>query len=262
MDHRLTDAVKTAWSLRCSSLGEDERKTFESYACSGLADYLEKLEAACQKHREESYGFKVIDWFEPMFKAVELFTPAAAVAIQAYPNPGSLVLGGIVGVLQTTSRLLSYQKLTVQMLAKMGRKARILLEYEKDVYKDDFPVQKGLVEVYGDIIAFCQKALRFLTENGQLRAKVKGLGLVLFRDYESQLGKEVQDFEAHIEDLEARACLCDKRRLKELRDSQEAHRKEFGQVAADTREYFQRHDAFLANLEKREQDVRERTCSQ
>jgi hypothetical protein len=254
--------VREAWKSRCSSLGEEELRKFESYACSGLADYLEKIEAACQRHREESYGFKVIDWFEPLFKAVELFTPAVAVAIQAYPNPGSFVLGGIVGVLQTTRRLLSYQKLTVQMLAKMGKKARILLEYETDVYKDDYPVQRALVQVYGDIIAFCQKAFRFLTENGQLRAKVKGLGLILFRDYESQLGKEVQDFEYHIEDLEARACVCDKRRLKELRDSQEAHHKEFGQVFADTREYFQRQDGFLVNLLKREQDLRDRSYFQ
>jgi hypothetical protein len=252
--------VKEAWKSRCSSLGEEEWKKFESYACSSLADYLEKLEAACQRHREESYGFKIVEWFEPIFKAVELFTPAAAVAIQAYPNPGSLVLGGIVGVLQTTNRLLSYQKLTVQMLAKMGRKARKLLEYEKDVYKDDYPVQRALVQVYGDIIVFCQKAFRFLTENGQVRAKVKGLGLILIRDYESQLGKEVQDFEDNIEYLEEKACLCDKRRLKELRESQEAHHKEIGQLVADNQEYFQRHDSLLVNLLKREQDLRERSC--
>jgi hypothetical protein len=254
--------VKEAWKSRCSSLGEEERKKFESYASSGLADYLEKLEAACQRHREEHYGFKVIAWFEPIFKVAELFTPVASVAIQAYPNPGSLVLGGVVAVLQITSRLLSYQKLTVQMLSKMGRKARILLDYEKDVYKDDYPVQKALVQVYGDIIAFCQKAFRFLTENGQLRAKVKGLGLILFRDYESQLNKEVQAFESHIEDLESRACLCDKKRLKELRDSQEAHHKQFGQIVSDTREYFQRHDDIIENLLKREQDLRERSCLQ
>lgn len=252
--------MKEAWKSRCSSLGEEERKKFESYASSGLADYLEKLEAACQRHREEHYGFKVIAWFEPIFKVAELFTPVASVAIQAYPNPGSLVLGGIVGVLQTTNRLLSYQKLTVQMLAKMGRKARKLLEYEKDVYRDDYPVQRALVQVYGDILVFCQKAFRFLTEDGQVRAKVKGLGLILIRDYESQLGKEVQDFEGHIEDLEERACLCDKMRLKELRDSQEAHHKEFGRLVADTQEYFRRHDGLLVNLLKREQDLRDRSC--
>ena len=62
-------------------MGRQERKKFESYACSGFADYLEKLETARQWHREESYTFKVIDWFEPIFKAVELFTFAAAVTI-------------------------------------------------------------------------------------------------------------------------------------------------------------------------------------
>jgi hypothetical protein len=31
--------------------------------------------------------------FEPIFKTVDLFMPTALVAIQAYPNPGSLILG-------------------------------------------------------------------------------------------------------------------------------------------------------------------------
>ena len=236
-------------------MGEEERKKFESYSCGSLADYVKKLEEACWRHKKESYALRILDWFEPILKAVELFMPPASMAIQAYPNPGSLVLGAIVGVLQITSRLLSYQKLTVQMLARMGRKARILLEYERDVYKDNDDVQIALVYVYGNIIAFCQKAFRFINEKGQLRAKVKGLKL--FNDFESQLGKEVQDFEDHIEDLQEKAWLCDKRRLKKLHDSQEAHHKQFGHIFAETRDHMQRHDNFLDNWLKRDQDLRE-----
>jgi len=237
-------------------LGEKERKKFESYACNNLADYVQKLEAACERHKKESYALKILDWFEPILKAVELFTHPASLAVQAFPNPGSIVLGAIVGVLQVTNRLLNYQKLAVQMLARMGRKARILLDYERDVYKDNDDVQIALVHVYGDIIAFCQKAFRFVNEKGQLRAKVKGLKL--FSDFESQLGKEVQDFEDHIEDLQEKAWLCDKRRLKKLHDSQEAHHKQFGHVFAETRDHLQRHEDFLDSWLKRDEDLRER----
>lgn len=237
-------------------MGKEERKKFESYACNGLSDYVQKLEAACWRHRKESYSLRILDWFEPILKAVELFIPSASLAVQAFPNPGSLVLGAIVGVLQVTSRLLNYQKLTVQMLARMGRKARILLDYEKDLYKDNDDVQIALVYVYGNIIAFCQKAFRFINDKGQLRAKVKGLKL--FNDFESQLGKEVQDFEHHIEDLQEKAWLCDKRRIKKLHDSQEAHYEQFGQVFAETRDHLQRHDDFLDSWLKKDEDLRER----
>ena len=193
-----------------------------------------------------------------MYKAVELFTPAASVTIQAYPNPGSLVLGGIVGLLSVTNRLLSYQKLTMQMLSKMGKKARVLLEYDKDIYKDEMSVQSALINVYRDIIIFCQKAFQFLTKNGQPRARVKGLKLIMFRDYESQLGKEVQDFENHLDDLETKATLCDKRRLKELHDNRMAHH---SQIRQETREEAQRQNDFLLELWQKDQNLRERSYS-
>jgi hypothetical protein len=84
----------------------------------------------------------------------------------------------------------------------------------------------------------------------------------LFRDYESQFGKEVQDFEDHMEDVQAGACLCDARRLKELRENQEAHHKELGRMVEETREigrHLQRHADFVMNSWEREQDLRERS---
>ena len=223
--------MREAWERRCSSLGDEERRQFESYACNGLAEYTTRLAAACQKHRDESKIFRVFDWFEPLLKAVDLFVPAAAVAIQAYPNPSSLVLGGIVATLQTTSRLLNYQKLAIQMLSKMGKKTVVFMEYEKEIYKDDYLVQRALVEVYGDIIDFCRKAVRQVNEKGKLQIKVKGVVLSIFRDFESHLGEEVKRFENDVEDLEYKALLCGRRRLLELQQGQEAHRKESNEAS-------------------------------
>ena len=126
-----------AWKTRCATLGQDERDKFESFACDGLATYMEMLARTCQEHRTESRAFRFFDWFEPLFTAVDLFMPAATVAIQAYPNPGSLILGGIIAVLDATNRFRDYHRLTVQLLARMGRKASVLQEYETVVYKSD-----------------------------------------------------------------------------------------------------------------------------
>lgn len=252
---RLTSAVIEAWKERCADLGEDERKKFESCACHGLANYLEKLEEACKNHRDGSRVFKILDWFEPIFKAVELFLPAATVAIQAYPNPGSLILGGIIGALQATSRLQDYQTFTVQLLAKMGRKAHILQEYETVVYKSDIQVQKALVNVYGDIIQFCQKAVRFATKHGKSIARVKGFKLVLFRNFEAHLGPLAQAFETHIEDLEDLGWLCDKKRLKDLHDNYTLRYTTSELAGSDNNEHFQRLGIAMDQLLKRNREI-------
>jgi hypothetical protein len=250
--------VQESWATLFSSLSEKEKAKFSSYACNSLDDYLEKLKEACQREGERSYFLKVLEWFEPMFKTVELVLPAVSVGIQAYPNPGSLVLGGIVGVLDITRRLLRYQSLSLQMLAEMGRKVKILLEYERDVYKDDAQVQKTTLKAYGAIIAFCSKAFRFLTsEDGHLRARVKGFSLMIIKDFESQLGKEVQNFETHMEELEDRVRLCDRRRLMELHDNQEAYAKIGKTISAG----LQRQGEILERLWKNQQDKDERSYS-
>ncbi|KAH0563355.1 hypothetical protein GP486_002074 [Trichoglossum hirsutum] len=251
-DPGLTNAVIEAWKARCAELGEDERKRFESYACRGLADYLEKLEEACRKHRNESHAFKFLDWFDPIFKAVELFMPAAIATIQAYPNPGSLILGGIIGAIQATGRFRDYQRLTVQLLARMGRKAHILQEFETVVYKSDIQVQMALVDVYGDIIQFCQRAVRFATGDGNFIARVK---LNMFRSFEAQLGPLAQAFETHIEYLETLGWLCDKKRLKDLHDNLYARYTATERASADNGEHFQRLGAAMDQLLKRDREI-------
>lgn len=258
---QLGEQVNRAWTERCSSLGltPEEIEKFESNAasCKNLPDYLALVEAACKRNKENSHVQKAIDWLEPINNALELFTPAAAVAIQAYPNPGSLVLGGIVGILQTTKRLVSWQKLALKNLSRMGRKARLLFEYETDIYKDNDRLQAGLVKVYGHILAFCQKGFRLMKKKGKLLAKVEGLACALIRDFESSLGDIVEQFEQDLEDLEDNACLCDRRWLKALHDSHQEHQKDLSQFASEARQQFQQSDARnedMFKLWKRNQD--------
>ena len=199
--------------------------------------------------------------FKPIFSLVELFTPAAAVAIQAYPNPGSLVLGGIVGVLQITRRIRSYQERALQMLEKMSRMVGVLFEYGEAIYKEEYAVKHALLSVYGDIVAFCRKAFRFVTEHGHLLAKVKGVALLLFRDFDSHLGKEVHNFEGHLEELQGRACACDRRRLKALLNMQERQQEEAKQHFAEEIGYFRRQEDFHEQLLKRDRELQERMSS-
>lgn len=229
-----------------------------SRVCQGLSDYLQTLEAACERNRIESLGIKVAEWFEPIFKVVELLTPAAAVAVQAYPNPGSLVLGGIVGVLQTANRVVQYQKLTVQTLARMGAKARVLFEHEGYLYAEDKGVQTTLLEIYGDILDFCTAAFR-LVENkkGSLLAQTRGLSRLLTSDWDSRLGGIVMQFDQHMDVLKDRIAARNSAWLKEVRDKQDAAHERSEAARGEVRKSLQRSEEF-ARVWKKEQDHRER----
>jgi hypothetical protein len=229
----LAEKVKEAWGKRCSNLTNEERTRFKSFASDDITAYTTKLAEACQQHKDDNKFNKAMGWFEPLFHAVELFVPTTSISIQAYPNPGSLVLGGIVLVLDTTKRLQDYQKLTIQMLSKMGKKAEIVRAYERDVYKDDFLVQMSLVNLCGSMLDFCSKAVRQFEKKGKLQAKVKGVVLSIFRDFNNFLGDEVKKFDDAMDDLESKALLCDKRRLQKLQQNQATHQQEIRDSNAD-----------------------------
>jgi hypothetical protein len=220
---------------------------------------MKRLEQACQDHVKKSHRYKILDWFEPLFKAAELLSQGASMALSAYPSPGSVALGGIVAVLQATSRLGRYQQLTWKYLSRMGRHARILMVYEKDVYNDDDAVQQALLDVYGDMIDFSVKACRFmLDEHGEIRAKVQGLSLIFFRDFESKLGDEVTRFEEHLENLDLYASLRDKIRIKELRNKHENWNHESSKLVKETQDLFNHNNDLLERLLRKDQDFQKR----
>jgi hypothetical protein len=74
------------------------------------------------------------------------------------------------------------------------------------------------------------------------------------RFFEAQLGSLVQAYEAHIEHLESLGWLCDKKRLKDLHDNLNTRYAATGQGGADNSEHFQRLDAAMDQLLKRDQE--------
>lgn len=241
--HSRSQGVLDAWKARCDSLTAEERRLFESVAngCSGLDQYVKKLETACQKHRDESTLFKIFDWLDPFLTAVNIFMPIPQAMVQSYPNPGALVLGGIVAVVDATNRFRDYQKLTLQMLSQMSSKATLSLQYEAEVYQGEAAVQAALVDVYGDIIDFCLKAVRVLSTMGDIQAKVKGLALAIFRKYESHLGAEVARFERDVDILESKANLVDKLRIKQILENQQDFNQKLGSAMG---EHFRREQEY------------------
>lgn len=228
-------ALAKAWKERFPELSDDERQRFEALTCNGLDAYLQTLKAACEEHAEQNVVNRALDWFGPIFRAVELFQPIIGVVAGAHPG-GNLALGGVMSILQTTKGFEQYQSCTLQMLARMGRKASVISEYGADLYKDNDQLQVLLVQVIGDILTFCYKSCRIIDAKGGLKAKIRGLKLVIFRDFQSQLGKEVEVFEGHMEQLDSLAAVCDKKRLKKILDNLESQRESFDKAQTATRQ--------------------------
>jgi hypothetical protein len=78
-------------------------------------------------------------------------------------------------------------------------------------------VQEALVLVYGDILDFCQKALKlYVDEEGNRRSGLKVFGKSLIERFSDTFGEIVDNFDAHLENYKGRAEHCDSRRLMQI----------------------------------------------
>lgn len=208
-----TNAIQAAWRQHIDRLDPTERDTFQKYSHADLDSYLKDIQNACHNQRKTSRLFRIAEWFEPLFTALSMYMPAIATASQAYPNPSSLVLGGVTCILQMSTGFLHYQERMVQVLSKMGRKAHILSQYDQLIYRKDLDVQMALINVYSNVLAFCSKALKLLVNSkGELRGGLKIFNLSLWRPFNSQFGHIVGEFEHSLEDVGDKALLCDRKR--------------------------------------------------
>ena len=107
----------------------------------------------------------------------------------------------------------------MQLLEKMAGSIRRLFVYENDLYKDEH-IGHALVLIHGDILSFVLKAFEFLTSGGELRARIKKFKMMIFKNFDEQLGKEMQKFEHHLSQLESQASECDKKRIQETWEGQ------------------------------------------
>ena len=121
------------------------------------------------------------------------------------------------GLLQISDNFDSYQKLLLKRLSKMGAKATLLLEFDMCIYQYDEKVQEALVLIYGDILDFGRKALKlYVNEQGKRRSGFVVFGRSLIERFSDSFGGIVDNFNAHLDNYEAYAKLCDSNRLMQV----------------------------------------------
>ena len=88
------------------------------------------------------------------------------------------------------------------------------MEFDLCIYQYDEEIQDALVLIYGDILDFCQKALKlYVDDEGNRRNGLRLLGKSLIERFSDSFGQITDNFDAHLEQYRTRAKLCDSRRL-------------------------------------------------
>jgi hypothetical protein len=178
-----------------------------------LNSYVQTIQAACIKQEKKSRSIKIAKLFEPLLRTMNVHLPAVQTMIQADPTPSALILGGIVCIMQISSKFIEYQGKVAKFLSRLELKVHVLSEFSEYVYRTDSSVQTALTEVYGDILDFCREALKlFVDDKGKERGGLKTFSHSLWQGYQMKLEAIVEKFNEDLEHFEDRARVCDRMR--------------------------------------------------
>lgn len=94
--------------------------------------------------------------------------------------------------MQISDNFDTYQQLIMKWLSKLSAKAALLMEFDICIYQHDDKIQGALALIYGDILAFCQKALKlYVDEEGKRRSGFVVLGRSLIERFSDTFGEIV-----------------------------------------------------------------------
>ncbi|KAI9726774.1 MAG: hypothetical protein M1828_000630 [Chrysothrix sp. TS-e1954] len=207
------EPLSSAWQAHVKELSGTEKRRFQSFQMISLDKYVESIGEACQKQSKKSKMFRTAEWFRPLFDVVSMYMPIAMNAASAYPSPAPIILGGITCIVQLSKNFLAYQERMVRELNLMGRKMSNILQYNKEIMDaKDSRVELALVAIYGDVLRFCREALGLLLDSkGEIRGGLRTWSLSLYRPFDAKFGHIREDFDAHFQDFEDKARLCDRK---------------------------------------------------
>ena len=170
-------------------LDPKERDFLLKYATGSVESFSSLVQRICTKHQKQSRLSKINDLLRPFCKTLGIYMPVASAASQADPYPSLSVIGGIIGLLHISDKFDSYQKLIMKWLSKLSAKAALLMEFDICIYQYDDNIQDALVLIYGDILDFCQKALRlYVDEVGNRRSGFIVFGKSLIERFSDTFG--------------------------------------------------------------------------
>jgi hypothetical protein len=131
---------------------------------------------------------------------LERFIKGVSIAIQADPNVASIVVGGLLIVIQSALRFTTYFDKLADMLQKFGDYLEPLVEYAKIQHPS---IHNCTVSVYDDLLRFYQEACDlFVGPGGENRTAFQVSSHTFLRSqwepFESRFGTIEQNFQHHL----------------------------------------------------------------
>ena len=251
-----------AWNQRLATLSDEERAFFLENSRGDVQKFSQAIKLACTKARKESLANKINSLLRPFCRTLGMYMPGISAASQADPYPSSLVVGGIVGLLQMSDNFDAYQSGIADWLNKLGEKAGILMDYDLCVYQYDPRVQRALVGIYGDILRFCQKAYKiYIKEDGERRNGAWIFAKSLMKKFQDEFGEITQSFENHLDNYKEVALQSNTKHIQEclrhLRSLENEQRQASQQILFRQEHHFQVQEAYLRTNLMRSQAILE-----
>ncbi|KAL9013111.1 MAG: hypothetical protein Q9173_002171 [Seirophora scorigena] len=199
---------KDAWTRARDRYVEDlSKEEVALYQAASPESIFYDASAAEKIHTSSSRGVKVADKLRPLIAAIEQYGKALDIYANAYPLVLSPLWGSIRIVLHLAREFGKYFERIVDMFASIGD---LLPRFR--VYENLFPSHERLVQAlsitYVDILAFCTKAKAvFRRERRMSLTNLSILFKSTWKPFEQQFGQKIDDFRAHVKNVEKEAGL-------------------------------------------------------
>ncbi|KAL8756238.1 MAG: hypothetical protein Q9199_003060 [Rusavskia elegans] len=198
------DAWTRARDRYVDDLNKEERSLYETASPESI---FCDASAAEKFHTSRSSGVKIADKLGPLITAIEQYGKALDVYANASPLVLSPLWGSIRIVLHLAGEFGKYFERIVDMFARIGD---LLPRFR--VYENLFPSHERLVQtlsvVYIDILTFCAEAKAVFRR--ERRSSKIDLGILFkssWKPFERRFGQQIDNFRAHVKNVEKEANL-------------------------------------------------------
>ncbi|KAL9050613.1 MAG: hypothetical protein Q9206_005021 [Seirophora lacunosa] len=194
-----------AWTRARDRYVKDlSKEEVDLYKAASPESIFYDASAAEKIHTSSSRGVKIADKLRPLIAAIEQYGKALDIYANAYPLVLSPLWGSIRIVLHLAHEFGKYFERIVDMFARIGD---LLPRFR--VYENLFPSHERLVQAlsitYVDILAFCTEAKAVFRR--ERRTSLTILFKSTWKPFDQQFGQRIDDFRAHVMNVEKEAGL-------------------------------------------------------
>lgn len=202
--HKQNVALAAAIEKHLADLPNAEKDAFRN--ASRTIDektMLDRISTFDQNHHDASSFRQCAPKLEATLRLLDKFMAGISIAIQANPDPSSIVVGAIRVVLDVAIGFVEFFSKLADMICRLGDFLEPLAEYAK-APPEQKVLHEALAAAYGDLLKFCLSANKVFTDqNGQKRkwTSFRIFWRVNWVPFEAEFGTIKSNFKHHLDAL-------------------------------------------------------------